>query len=64
LEIIQLEQTEILSFWVKVHELFEQICINTDKIWQKRKRILDTKLLVVFILKMILSKNKQGYGLD
>ena len=62
MEIIQLEQTEILSFWVKVHELFEQICINTDKLWQKRKRILDTKLLVVFILKMILSKNKQGYG--
>ncbi len=57
-----MEQAKILSFWVKVHELFEQICINTDKIWQQRKRILNTKLLVVFILKMILSKNKQGYG--
>lgn len=60
--VIQLEQTKILSFWVKVHELFEQVCTNTDKVWQKRKRVLNTKLLVVLILKMILSRNKQGYG--
>lgn len=59
---MQMEQNKILSFWIKVNELFEQICINTDKVWQQRKRVLDTKLLVVSILKMILSKNKQGYG--
>ena len=53
-----MEQPEILSFWAKVQELFELICTNTDKLWQKRKRILNTKLLVVFILKIILSKNK------
>lgn len=33
-----------------------------DKVWQKRKRILNTQLLVILILKMILSNNKQGYG--
>ena len=57
-----MEQAKILSFWAKVQELFELICTNTDKLWQQRKRILNTKLLVVFILKIILSKNKQGYG--
>jgi len=42
--------------------LFEKSCREMDQVWQKRKRILDTKWLVIFILKMVLSKNKQGYG--
>jgi Transposase DDE domain len=62
LEIARMEQAEILSFWENVQDLFEQKCAEIDKLWQKRKRILDTKLLVVIILKMILSKNKQGYS--
>ena len=51
-----------LDFWVKISELFEDVCKKFDFTWQKRKRILDTKLLIIFILKMVLSKNKQGYG--
>lgn len=57
-----MEQSDLLVFWVKVSELFEQVCDKMDQVWQKRKRILDTRLLVIFILKVILSKNKQGYG--
>jgi hypothetical protein len=59
-----MEQEGILNFWVKANELFEHLCVEGDKLWQKRKRILDTKLLVIFILKMVLSKNKQGYGIS
>jgi hypothetical protein len=57
-----MEQREILFFWIKVNELFEQVCKRVDSLWQKRKRILDTRLLIIIILKMILSRNKQGYG--
>jgi hypothetical protein len=57
---VGLEHT--LNFWTKVNELFEYNCAEMDLIWQKRKRILDTRLLVIFIFKMILGKNKQGYG--
>ena len=57
-----MKHDEILNFWIKVNELFEQVCLKTDQIWQKRKRILDTRLLILFIFKMILSKNKQGYS--
>jgi hypothetical protein len=53
---------EGLDFWLKTSDLFEIICKDFDSTWQQRKRILNTKLLVVFILKMVLSKNKQGYG--
>ena len=57
-----MEQEDRLCFWVEANELFEKSCREMDQVWQKRKRVLDTKWLVIFILKMVLSKNKQGYG--
>jgi hypothetical protein len=51
-----------LDFWLKARDLFESICNEFDKTWQQRKRCLNTQLLVIFILKMVLSKNKQGYA--
>lgn len=57
-----MKQSELHTFWVEVSKLFEHTCTSMDQVWQKRKRILDSKFLVTFILKMILSKNKQGYG--
>lgn len=57
-----MDKVKLLAFWAKVNELFEYHCAQMDLIWQKRKRILDTRLLIIFIFKMILSKNKQGYG--
>ncbi|MES2206353.1 MAG: hypothetical protein V4525_06090 [Pseudomonadota bacterium] len=53
---------EMSAFWIKGGELFEQTCQAMDQVWQKRKRVIDTRLLVTFTLKMILSKNRQGYG--
>lgn len=41
--------------------LIEEECLNFDKIWQTRKRIITTRFLVIFILKLVLSKNRQGY---
>lgn len=57
-----MDQKPILTFWVKANALFEKSCQDFDLTWQKRKRILNTKLLVILIFKMVLSKNKQGYG--
>ena len=50
------------KIWPPIQELIEQLCAEFDKVWQKRKRVIDTKFLVTFITKLVLSKNKQGYG--
>jgi hypothetical protein len=42
--------------------IIDTVCYEFDKQWRKRKRILDTKLLVSVILKLVISKNRQGYG--
>ena len=51
-----------LDFWSEVKNIFKKISDKFDAQWQKRKRILSTQLLVTFIIKLVQSKNKQGYG--
>jgi len=49
------------NFWMPLHKLIETYCQQFDASWQKRKRVIDTQFLVIFIFKLVLSKNKQGY---
>ncbi|NRB41840.1 MAG: IS4 family transposase, partial [Pseudomonadales bacterium] len=50
------------DFWNPIQAIIEEKCGEFDKVWQKRKRIIDTQFLVIFILKLVMSKNKQGYA--
>lgn len=49
------------DFWSPLQVLIERSCADFDKIWQTRKRVINTQFLVIFILKLVLSKNSQGY---
>lgn len=49
------------DFWAPLQTTIQEICLNFDKVWQVRKRVIDTHFLVLFILKLVLSKNRQGY---
>ena len=53
---------ELLSFWSKFQNIIEEVSQEFDARWQDRKRVLNTKFLILFIFKLILSKNKQGYS--
>lgn len=49
------------DFWSPLQASIEEICQDFDKVWQTRKRLITTRFLVTFILKLVLSKNSQGY---
>lgn len=49
------------DFWSPLREIIKTFCSNFDNLWQIRKRVIDTHLLVLFIFKLVLSKNQQGY---
>src|ERR1041385_6303542 len=51
-----------LDFWSEVKEVINTVCQEFDTLWSQRKRILNSKLLTLFIFKAVLSKNKQGYS--
>ena len=49
------------DFWSPLQATIEETCLDFDKVWQTRKRVITTQFLVTFILKLVLSKNSQGY---
>jgi hypothetical protein len=49
------------DFWKPIQQTIKEVFVNFDAKWQIGKRIIDTHFLVLFILKLTLSKNKQGY---
>lgn len=49
------------DFWSPVQKVIDEVCAQFDSQWQIRKRVIDTHFLVLFIFKLILSKNQQGY---
>ncbi|MFZ2538494.1 MAG: IS4 family transposase [Oscillospiraceae bacterium] len=51
-----------MNFWEKFQFIIEQVSQTFDNQWRKRKRVLTTHFLVLFIFKLVLSKNKQGYN--
>jgi hypothetical protein len=51
-----------ISLWQKIIIHLSMIADEYDKKWQKRRRILDTLLIMLFIFRLVFSKNKQGYG--
>jgi hypothetical protein len=53
---------ESITFWSGVKVIFSEVSNKFDSIWQKRKRTLNSQLLVAFLLKLVQSKNKKGYG--
>lgn len=49
------------DFWSPLQQVLREACSTYDKTWQVRKRVIDTYFLVIFIFKIVLSKNQQGY---
>lgn len=48
--------------WQKVLSTLAETCADFDVAWRQRKRLIDTQLLVLFIFRLVFSKNKQSYG--
>lgn len=55
-------ELEAQDFWSPIQSLIEEKCSEFDQVWQKRQRLINSQFLVIFILKLVMSKNKQGYA--
>jgi len=53
---------EFVDLWMDVSSSLMEICSQFDKRWQKRARIINSAFLATAILKMVWSKNTEGYG--
>ncbi|MDP3889475.1 MAG: IS4 family transposase [bacterium] len=48
--------------WQKIICIVAKVSEKFDQEWQKRQRIITTLLIILFIFRLVFSKNKQGYG--
>ena len=50
-----------ISLWENVIDIIKDTTTQFDKQWQKRQRCIGSMLLVLFIFRLVFSKNTQGY---
>ena len=52
-----------IILWQRVIDIVFTVAKDFDQQWQQRKRTINTMLLILFIFRLVFSKNKQGYGI-
>lgn len=57
-----MESASFNSLFESVLTSIDEICKKFDCGWQRRSRIIDTKLILLFIFQTVTSKNSQGYS--
>lgn len=50
------------EFWNEVKRAINKVSDEYDIKWRKRKRVIGSHFLILFIFKLVLSKTKSGYG--
>jgi len=53
---------DFLTLWGRVVNIIAEVSHSYDATWQKRKRVIDSLLLVFLIFRLVFSKNTQSYG--
>jgi hypothetical protein len=53
---------EFISLWEKVADLLQEVASEYDRKWRVRKRVIDSLMLMLLILRLVSSKNSQSYG--
>jgi hypothetical protein len=53
---------DFLTLWGRVTHIIAEVASDYDAIWQKRRRVIDSLLLVFLIFRLVFSKNTQSYG--
>ncbi len=48
--------------WQKIITVIANIAEKYDNEWQTRRRVISTLLIILFIFRLVFSKNKQSYG--
>ena len=59
-----MSEQAIIDYWSSVKKIIDRICKSYDVLWQKRNRILNTKIIIMMIFKIILSARRQGFAIN
>ncbi|WP_039454555.1 hypothetical protein [Candidatus Jidaibacter acanthamoebae] len=46
-----MEELAVIEYWSSVKEIIDRVCEEYNALWQKRSRILNSKIIVIMIFK-------------
>lgn len=55
-----MDKQGVTDYWSSVKAIIDRVCEDYDDLWQARSRILNSKIVVMMIFKIILSDRRQG----
>lgn len=50
----------VIDYWSSVRDIVDKTCADYDALWQKRNRILNTKIILIMIFKITACKRQYG----
>jgi hypothetical protein len=58
----RLVDESFVALWEKVAKVIYDLAAHYDKKWQVRQRIINSQLIILFVFRLVCSKNSQSYG--
>jgi hypothetical protein len=58
----RLVDESFVALWEKVAKVIYDLAARYDKKWQVRQRIINSQLIILFVFRLVCSKNFQSYG--
>ncbi len=57
------EDERFTALWQEILEAVVQLAHEHDALWMRRRRVLNTLLVVLFVFRLVFAPKRQGYGL-
>ncbi len=55
-----MNEETLIEYWFSVKVIVDRVCEEYDGLWQKRSRILTSKIIIMILFKLILGDRRQG----
>lgn len=59
-----MSEESIVEYWSTVKNIIDKVCEDYDGSWQKRHRVLNTKIILMMIFKITMSQRRQGLSIN
>jgi hypothetical protein len=62
--VVAMSEQVLVNYWTKVKEIIDKVCSDYDESWQKRNRVLNSKIILMMIFKITLGNRRQGLSIN
>ncbi|MBP6952709.1 MAG: hypothetical protein KBD36_06515 [Alphaproteobacteria bacterium] len=47
-----MSEQAVIDYWSSVKEIIDRVCEGYDALWQRRSRVLNSKIVVIMVLSL------------